>query len=169
MFDLWRGVVLAACFTAAVSASSVAVAQKPNPNGQPADLQPGKVVRYYVWYDEAGWHLRTTTVKRLQDFDGRIRVVGGTVENVIGAQLEGGQGERSDRWKVSDNKRNIAFRINTQGAMDGFDFTLSEDATDVEFTLKVNGEERADHIFIGKNSKNPPSANFSYRAKPRAN
>ena len=48
-----------------------------DPRGKPMGFHTGDTVRYAIWHNENGWHLRTTTAKREHVFRGHIRVEGG--------------------------------------------------------------------------------------------
>ena len=70
---------------------------EPDPAGRPAGMQPGQVMRYYLWRDPGGeWHLRTTTQQQLHRFTGTIKIVGGgRITSVTPGKLETA-GEKKD-------------------------------------------------------------------------
>lgn len=139
---------------------------EPDAAGRPSTLQPGQVVRYYVWRDGGGeWHLRTTTKQQQHRFTGTIKIVGGgRIQNVNPAKLES-QGDKKDWWSLNAQRDVITLDLSTKGQMDGFDFTVGPRVKELRFDLKVDGKDRPDRIFIGKKAENPAASSFTLPAK----
>src|SRR5262249_32464223 len=76
-----------------------------DPSGGRAGFRRGEWVRYAVWHDKNGGHLRTTTAKVEHVFKGRITVEVGRFEKVQSVHLEK-TGKLSDRWKLTEPERN---------------------------------------------------------------
>lgn len=136
-----------------------------DPNGRPEGLEPGKLVRWYLWHTEKGWHLRTTTKMQEHHFEGKITVKGGKVRDVHVSQGDK-KIEKNDSWKLSNNDRVLTIDFKTKGGMDGFDFGVGGKADEIEFSLKIDGKDEPKHIFIGKGNEHPESATFTLPAKP---
>lgn len=134
--------------------------------GAPRGIGSSERPQYFVWQDEQGWHVRTDTAGRQHEFDIEIQTVGGRIlklENFSG--LEGrrrrGQRGRTDRGRISSDKRGIKARFVTSVKTDGIDFTVDANTTTVCFRLLIHGEERPNCIAVGANKVEPPSAVFA--------
>ena len=57
------------CFVA----NELPAADEINPAGKPPQLRAGAPARLYVWRDEAGWHIRSTTADKQHEFQGTVR------------------------------------------------------------------------------------------------
>jgi hypothetical protein len=146
---------------AALAAPSVSLAADIDPAGKPAKFEAGNAASYYVWRDGQGWHLRTTTKNRKRTFQGAVRVLGGEFGAVNTDGLEK-RGDKADCWKLSDDRKELTFNLQTEKALDGFDFRLKGGATRVEFSLKIDGEEiKTGRIFIGAAGGHPEATDFS--------
>lgn len=126
---------------------------QPSAEGKPRDLRGGESHRYYVWRDDQGWHVRTTTGKSKHLFEGTITSLGGKVQNYGTVQLE-----NKDLVKINSNRTQLSFRFATDRGIDGFDFQT--DASALRFDLKLDGERRSDAIYLGLDGENPRSAPF---------
>jgi hypothetical protein len=141
--------------------SAAAMAADIDPSGKPEKFEAGKLASYYVWRDRGGWHLRTTTQAKKRRFHGVVRVVGGEVSAVNTDGLEK-KGDKADFWKLSDDRKEITFDLQTETAIDGFDFRLGGAPTRVEFSLKIDDEDiKTNRINIGSASNHPESVDFS--------
>lgn len=149
--------------------ASISAAKPLDPRGR-ADEKFIKVpVRYYVWHDAEGWHLRTASQKdQLRKFHGKIKLVGGTFNKLREIGLEG-KGKYADSSKVNAARTEIEFTIFTSSSFDGYDFTINggKDAR-VEFELQRGGQERPGEIYIGKQGRHPDSGKFGFPATPMA-
>jgi hypothetical protein len=146
------------------SATSLRAAE-PDPRGKPEGMKAGDTVRWYVWHDGDGWHVRTTTKKALHEFTGTMRVINGQVTGVNLAKIENA-GATKDWWRLSEGNKVVTLDLRTDGGMDGFDFQVGDKANQIEFTLFIDGKEKKDLIFVGKNAANPSAANFVLPAHP---
>ena len=127
-------------------ATPTPVAVAPNiANGQPPNMKPGAPAAYWIWRDANGWHLRTTTAKTLQRFNGKIW---SDVTEVKPVRLE-----MKDRLKASTKW--VIFAFDTGGHMDGFDFRSNGCAT---FNLQQGGNKK---VFIGSGEVQPANNHFT--------
>ena len=127
--------------------------QSLDPTGQPKDLKAGQSHRFYVWRDDKGWHLRTTTGKEKHFFAGVVSVVGGKIGNFSTFQFE-----KKDTLKVNSTRTQLAFDFATDTQIDGFDFQT--DAQSVKFDLRMDGKRNADVIYVGTNAESPRNIPF---------
>lgn len=160
-----EGWMVAGLFISASAAALVgpsnSLAADIDPAGKPAKYEAGNAASYYVWRDRQGWHLRTTTKARKRTFQGAVRVLGGEFGVVNTDGLEA-RGDKADCWKLSDDRKELTFNLQTEKAFDGFDFRLMGGATRVEFSLKLDGEEiKTERIFIGAAGGHPEATDFS--------
>src|SRR5437016_765173 len=65
-----------------VIAVSVTTALALDPKGRPRGMGPNAPSGYYIWQDERGWHLRTTTGSEKHKFSGEITSEGGQISAV---------------------------------------------------------------------------------------
>src|SRR5262245_3411918 len=161
MARTFRGVVGVAVLLGLVP---IAAAQ-PDPQGKPARMEKGQNARWYVWHDSDGWHLRTTTQMKAHDFSGTIQVVGGRITSVTGAKLEG-RGKFNDWWQLSENDRVLTLNLRTKHGMDGVDFRVGPRADRIVVTLRIDGRDSPDQIFIGRAGSKPGTARFILSAHP---
>jgi len=130
----------------------------PDPVGQPKNLTSGQSHRFYVWRDDSGWHLRTTTGREKHFFAGVVTVVGGKVANFKTFQFE-----KKDTLKINSTRTQLAFDFATDTQIDGFDFQT--DAQSVQFDLRMDGKRNADVIYVGSNGQSPRNIPFELSNK----
>lgn len=145
--------------------TSAVRAGDPEPKGKPAGMEAGQPVRWYVWHDKNGWHVRTTTKSKEHEFTGTIRVLGGAVNHVHPAKMEG-KSKQKDWWALSEGNKVVTLKLKTDGGMDGFDFEVGPSAKEIVFALKVDGKDDPKHIHIGKQGDHPDAAKFTLPAHP---
>jgi hypothetical protein len=121
--------------------------------GAPAGLKAGLPDAYYVFLDEKGWHLRTTTAGTIwRTFKGSISITQGRFT----------QAKRVTKQAVDGyvlTPRKIQFDFKTSVGVDGIDFTLPDERC-VRFELSYEGRLDPKVIKVGANAITPPSANF---------
>ena len=98
-----------------------------DPQGRPKGFHAGDSVRYAIWHDDRGWHVRTTTAKREHVFKGHIRVEDGVFERIYSHDLEK-EGRLRDWWKVGPERHRVTFDFKTDRGVDGIDFRVSRSA-----------------------------------------
>lgn len=133
--------------------------------GKPKEFEPGKPARYWIWSDGQVWHFRTTTAKKKHHFTGQIDVTGGKFTDIIGLKGEK-LGANTDYYRYNADKNAILIDFTTDGAVDGIDFRVDAAATEVQFTLALDGEKHPKHIAIGKAGDHPKDAVFKLPAHP---
>src|SRR6266511_5480935 len=82
----WLIISLVGLFLIALTGN--ALAWSPRVEGKPDEFRPGGMKGYYIWHDDNGLHLWTTTRGREHVFSGVIRTDGNFVQ-VRGHRLEG--------------------------------------------------------------------------------
>jgi hypothetical protein len=144
-------IVLAGCVVRARPVV-VAAAHGPEPisPGRPA-FHSGSPEAYWVWHDEGGWHLRTTTAGARHRFHGWVEPIGGRVEDFRPTRLEWG-----DRVRVA--ARGIEFDFETAGAEDGFDWRVSSGCS--RFELFIDGAAHPGKIHLGGAASHPHHTPF---------
>lgn len=149
-----------------LAAGILPAAEELNPTGRPPQLREGAPTAFYVWRDDSGWHIRSTTAGNAHEFKGAVRAIGGTFASMELPQTEGKKKRKKslDAWAISADKQTLAIELNTRGKIDGCDFHLSRDVRYLDFDLRIDGESRADHIYIGKSGTHPASAKFKLEA-----
>lgn len=124
-----------------------------NAEGQPKNLKEGESQRYYVWRDDKGWHVRTTTGENKHFFAGSITAIGGKIQNFTSFQLE-----NKDMLKTNSARTQLYFDFATTQKMDGFDF--QSDASKIKFDLLIDGKRKADTVYVGANGDSPKTSPF---------
>lgn len=152
-------ITLVGLFLMSLTGSAFAWSGSASVEGQPDQFQMSRANGYYIWQDEHGFHVWTTTRGEEHVFSGAIRTDGKFV-NVRGHRLEQGDSLKVDSdvqgrpWFLSsDNNRKhlffggrevnyendkIHFRFDTNGGSDGVNFHI-EDASYLEFDLFIDG------------------------------
>jgi hypothetical protein len=145
---------------AAVLTGIVALAPAParadediNAWGRP-DFEKGDVVKVALWRDDDGWHIRWTTAGHKHRFSGWIGAREGEFTAIRAVRVE-----RGDWARVSPNDKRLVFDTTTDGGVDGFDFR--SDGKQFTFKVEVDGEDRPERVFIGKNERNPKGIPFT--------
>jgi hypothetical protein len=88
----------------------------------------GSSKRFVLWRENNGlWHLRTTTGRNQHRFSGEITAEGGII-----SELSPISAEKKD-WVTAKDPKRIIFNLNTNGAIDGFDFRTT--ASNLKFSL----------------------------------
>ncbi|MCX7781210.1 MAG: hypothetical protein N2491_09925 [Negativicutes bacterium] len=138
-----------------VALSGYALAWPGHLEGKPDAFRPGDTRGYFIWHDDNGMHLRTTTRGHERIFTGVIRTDGKFV-NVDDFKMEG-----NDRIRVSRDRDTIWFRLSTAGAVDGLNFRI-KGGDYVHFELYMDGH-RIDRkeIFLGDRGWHPRSSSFT--------
>lgn len=122
--------------------------------------------RYFIWYDDEGWHLRSTTPKNVFKFEGKITVEGGTFGRMRTVGFEQ-RGRYADSANASPDRTTIEFTIFTSTAFDGFDFTVNGSDARVTFEeLKIGQRVYRNRIFVGEQGQHPEETTFSFPARP---
>ncbi len=145
-------IIMAAGFINASQGNRISLSQL-NPEGQPKNLKEGESHRYYVWKDEKGWHVRTTTGQTKHFFVGTVTAVGGKIQNFSTFQLE-----NKDLVKVNPSRTQLVFDFATNQRIDGFDF--QSDASTLRFDLKLDGKRSSDVVYVGLNGESPKNVPF---------
>jgi hypothetical protein len=130
-----------------------------SPRGKPMKLDhPG--VNVYLWTDGEGFHFRGTGHNKNGSLHtGEIRVQGGKVTSLrnLGG-LEGAKKKKKppqDLGWLSPDKKILRYKFKTRELVDGFDFEVSGENSEVTFDLKVDGTDLERRIHIGRDGKHP--------------
>lgn len=139
-----------------------------NPVGEPIGLAKGNAVRYFLWYDAEGWHLRTDSDGKAHVFNGSVSVIGGKVTAITDFEnLEAGKKKRkADLGVVNKSKDRITFKFTTSKKRDGFDFQVDDAAKEIRFTLLIDGKAAPQRVLIGPASQPAPAEVVSFPAQP---
>jgi hypothetical protein len=122
--------------------------------GEPPGIKAGLPDAMYVFLDDKGWHLRTTTAGAVwRTFKGKIWIEQGKITFARRATKQTVDG-------FTLKEREITFDFKTSVGVDGIDFTVA-DVRCVRFELSYEGKLDPKFIKIGAKQINPPSANFT--------
>jgi len=140
---------------AVLSLSSSVFAWSPYLEGRPDAFRPGDSRGYFIWQDEDGLHLKTTTRGREHVFSGVIRTDGRFVD------VEKNRLENGDFYRVSNDRDTITFRFTTTGGSDGIDFRI-RNGERINFDLFVDGHNVKPHeIYLGNRGWHPKHNDFT--------
>ena len=132
----------------AVAATGGVAFAKKNANGQPA-FKAGDPEAFWIWFAQAGWHLRATTAKKQHTFRGVVRGDG------IG-QLKATRPALSSKLNAFGNQVKFEFDLFT--GVDGFDWQQTEECA--TFELRLDGQARPDRIHVGGSGEQPSEVLF---------
>ena len=171
-FKRWTACALAlAVFATVVSVCSADGKNKRppmDPQGEPEGfhLRKGTTECFKVWHNPDGWHVHVVNGKGSRDhrYEGTISVEGGVIEN-IRSNVPKKTGLEA-QWKHRTDRTEISFDFTTPEKEDGVSFKVSNAATAVRFSLKIDGKDVPDQILVGKRGDNPDSSSFSCAAHP---
>ena len=156
-----------------VALSTSAFAWGPKIDEKPDGFQPGKTRGYFIWRDQNGFHLWTTTRGQRHIFTGTITTDGDRFE-VRPQSLENGNNrhfghlfinnrhDKQDSVKVDHDRDTIRFRFDNAGSdLDGINFRVAG-GSKVKFDLYMDGK-RIDpsEIFIGEEGWHPGRSAFT--------
>lgn len=141
---------------------------KVNPVGEPNGLRKGNAVRYFLWYDAQGWHLRTDSGGAAHVFNGSIDIVGGKITSISDFEnLEAGKKKKNeDRGYYNKEKNQITFKFTTSKKRDGFDFQVDDSAKEIRFKLLIDGKAVPERVLIGPASQPAPTEVLLLPAHP---
>ncbi len=108
-------------------------------------------LRYEVWHDSKGWHLRWSGGRGTHHFRGRIWSPGGHVVLLRTVEFERGDNIRT-------TPKEIGFKAVCSGGMDGIDFRWRGRRLFLE--LLIDGTYRPQRIFIGSEGYHPEASPF---------
>jgi len=134
--------------------------------GEPKGFKAGDSARYAIWASKNGWHIRTTTAKKLHHFTGKILVEGGVVTGVESHDLES-KGKFADWWALHEKRHEININFKTDRHIDGINFQVSKEAKQVRFNLHIDGKHQANLIFVGREGHHPENDPFNLPAHPK--
>jgi hypothetical protein len=134
---------------------STAFAWAPHVEWKPNSFNPGNTRGYFIWHNQDGLHLFTTTKGERHHFSGIIRTDGVFV-GVNGQRLES-----NDHFKVERNGHEIHFNFFTAGGEDGLHFKIF-DGKRVNFNLFMDGRHiNPREINVGQNNWHPGWSEFT--------
>jgi hypothetical protein len=111
---------------------------------------------YYLWEDDAGWHVITVSGGQGRSFSGEIKVTNGVVEEVMPRDRV----MRDEDVTLLD-AHTITFSYQTKRDLVGFDFRSRGEKPCVVFDLKIDSRPVANGIFLGGTKLTPRQVPFS--------
>ena len=127
--------------------------------------------RYYVWYSDEEWHLRSACTKGLRRFKGTVTLKAGRLRKCrpIGLELKPNKRKNHDSFTLDKDRKKLTFHLVTGKSYDGFDFTLSEPNADIAFDLSIGKKKYLKRVFIGRKGQHPATFPFLLRLpQPKA-
>jgi len=139
-----------------------------SPVGKPEGFKKGLSSRYALWFDDDGWHVRTTSgEKGPHAFTGMIEVIGGKMTGMTIVGIEAAKKKEADTGTWNPQKTVFKFALKTgAGHSDGFDLKVTDKSTALKFTLTAGGDEAPAKVFIGARGAHPKAATFYLPARP---
>ena len=140
-----------------------------DPTGEPEGLKKGETECFKVWHNQEGWHLRVVNGRGSRDhrYQGTISAENGVIENVRSHLAR--KNNASSQWKQGPRKTELTFDFATDEREDGINFTTSKGASTIQFTLKIDGNEVPQQIYVGKRGSHPEGSTFALDAHPHDN
>jgi hypothetical protein len=129
-------------------------------DGKPDGVAGNQTKRYYVWRDKDGVHLRFTTEGVKHRFSGEIKTTAGSFLKPTGIE-DGAEAKDGEWWTLSEKGQVLKFDRDTRKTLDGLDFRLGNRVREIEFVLKIDGEELPARIFVGPSGTSPKIAKFT--------
>jgi hypothetical protein len=143
----------------ALTPAAFAAPATPKPSvaeGTPT-IDDSRLMGYYIFHNDDGFHLRTHGPGAEHVFDAVLRTTG-TFENVDVVKLE-----KDDHVDVLDGGHKLAIHFHTFNATDGVNFTV-RGGEKLRLNLKVDDEHiSTDNIFLGAKGGHPKHNPFSIR------
>ena len=137
-----------------------------DPNGRPKGFEEGKGPRVALWYEEGTWHLRATGKQdHSYKFTGGVDVKDGVITTGATQGLE--KGKHPDVVTTKQGRKGFTFAFTAKGTVDGLYFKTSEEATEINVHLMIDGDETPKFILIGAHGRHPDKAIFAFPAFPK--
>lgn len=159
-----RWFVMLSCLGALLATPAVA---QVDPALNPLFRPRGAIVRkgephYYVWYEGALWHVRSTSPK-LRQFHGTITIRNGRITycRLIGR-------EKNDTWRFGKTRNIVQFKFQTAAASDGLDFKVVG-AENAEVVLDLRLDKRKPglkNVHVGAAQLHPRKLPLVFPARP---
>jgi hypothetical protein len=134
---------------------SVTAAFALDPKGRPRGMGPNAPGGYYIWQDERGWHLRTTTGGAKHRFTGEIISEGGSI-----TEVKQYRDEPANWFKQQGSK--LTLDLSADKNIDGIDFQANGSLT---FRLSIDDVEDATIVRVGANGESPSGIPFTLSAR----
>jgi hypothetical protein len=112
----------------------------------------GRSGGFFIWADDDGWHLRTTSAGQLASFTGVISPIGGELGGLRPMRAN----DRSTKVSLTD--KGIEFSLPTQAEVEGFDWTVTSGCN--RFDLLALGEANPGLVRLGGMADAPPQIPF---------
>lgn len=137
-----------------------------DPTGRFSDDLIDDTPRYFLWHDQAGWHMRTTSARgTFSRYDGTVSVSNGTFAKLRAIGLER-RGQNPDKWELNGARDEMKFEIATNSSFDGFDFTIDGADAILSFDLNIAKKGYRNRIIIGRDGASPSDTKFRFPASP---
>jgi hypothetical protein len=112
------------------------------------EIEPNKVVGFYLWADKDGLHLRWTTDGTAHLFSGRLDLDKPLKELVRVREVAGG-------WARMHGNRVVMFSSTSRGAVDGLDLVIPA-GRKVRLEIQVDGKDPLpEQVLLGAKGNNP--------------
>lgn len=118
--------------------------------GQPTELDPGKVFGYFLWQDlEDRWTLQSATNDEVRQFTGIIETAG------VFSDVKTLQSQLPDSSVMDVASNRIAFAFNQRDKVTGLSFRVT-DGANLNFRLFADGQPiDSSKIYLGKDNRHP--------------
>jgi hypothetical protein len=158
-----------------VALSTSAFAWGPKVDEKPDNFRPGRSQGYFIWRDQTGFHLWTTTTNGERHiFSGTITTDGdrfevrtqnlenGDTRHPFARLLENNRRDSQDRVKLDNERDTIKFRFDNSGRdVDGINFRIIG-GNKVKFDLYMDGRRiDTSEIYIGEEGWHPGRSAFT--------
>lgn len=158
--------LLACAFLAVGSAGEKTDVDPADPKGRPK-WKAGQAASFALWHEGNKWHMRTTAPKNeVHQFGITMTIVKGSVGELKPVTVEK-KGKTVDLGTWNKERTQFKFLLSSGKAFaDGFDFDVSADATNIKFSLQIDGKDVPNAVFIGSKGDHPAKATFTLPANP---
>jgi hypothetical protein len=166
LFTLIICAVFAGSVVTAVGAADRGRRAPMDPRGEPSGLKKGVTECFKVWHNDDGWHVRVVNGRGSRDhkYQGTITVENGVFENVQSHLAKKNGAEK--QWRQGSRKTELTFDFSTDEREDGINFKTSRGASAIRFSLKIDGKEVPQQIYVGGRGDHPDTSTFTVAAHP---
>ena len=122
--------------------------------GRPAGLDNGDTNGWYVWHDDQGFHVRTTTPADKDHVFIGVFETGGQFTDVDKVRFE-----QADDLRLTDGGHKLTVKFHTHDGVDGVNFRVTGDRLSLK--LSENGDlVPRSRIFVGADGDHPEDNPF---------
>jgi hypothetical protein len=149
-----------------------------NPVGKPKQFETGKAALIAIYFEEGFWYLACTADAKggnkqfnvRNSYTGKVLLKGGTIQGQLDDLKTFDNGPKvllkdRDFARLIPNNTGFEFQMVTFGGVDKIRFQVSPKTEELQFDIKIDGDDNPKHILIGQAGQHPAKSQFNLSTK----